>query len=63
YSDLFNTFYAKLDMNNPQNQVGEFHWESQVLYIGLSYNFGGNVKTRGDKQQNQSETGNQGIGF
>lgn len=63
YSDIFDTFYVKMNMNNPHKQTGEFHWESQVLYLELSYNFGGKVKTRADKQQNQSETGSQGIGF
>ena len=64
-SDIFNTFYADVNLDSPLRQAGEFRWESRTFYLGLSYNFGGKVKTRADKQQNQSESGNTGggIGF
>lgn len=61
-SDVFNTFYARLNADNPQTQIGEFHWESRAFYIGLNYSFGGKVKTRASKQRNRSES-NSGGGF
>ena len=63
-SDIFNTFYADIELNNPINQLAEMHWESRTFYIGLNYSFGGKVKTRADKQSNKGDFGNSGgIGF
>ena len=63
-SDIFNTFYAKANLDNPYNSVGEFRWEAHTLFIGLNYNFGGKVKSRADKQQNKNENGSGGgMGF
>ena len=62
-SDIFNTFYARSITEMPVHQESTFRWESRTFYVGLTYNFGGKVKTRADKQRNESESGQPGIGF
>lgn len=62
-SDIFNTFYAHSVNDMPLRQEGIFRWESRTFYLGLTYNFGGKVKTRADKQRNQSDVGQPGMGF
>lgn len=63
FSDIFNTFYSHSINDTPVHQEGTFRWESRTFYLGLTYNFGGKVKTRANKQQNQSDAGQPGIGF
>lgn len=62
-SDIFKTFHAEAHINNPDRGVGKFHWESNTLYVGFTYNFGGDVRKRNIQQEtNQSAPGG-GIGF
>lgn len=61
-NDIFKTMYGRLDMDRPYNGKGEFRWESQSFYVGFSYNFGGQVRSRKEAQQNRSETSG-GVGF
>ena len=63
FSDIFNTFYARSINDTPVRQEGTFRWESRTFYLGLTYNFGGKAKTRANKQQNQIDAGQPGIGF
>ncbi len=63
-SDIFNTFYAQADVEQPYLAKGIFRWEAKTFYIGLNYNLGGKVKTRADKQQNRGNSGGGGgVGF
>lgn len=44
--------------------LGEFYWESQTFYVGFSYNFGGDVRKRNIKQENNQQMPTRGsIGF
>ena len=42
YNDIFNTMNFQFDSNRPYPASGEFNWESNSWYVGLSYRFGGN---------------------
>ena len=62
-SDIFRTFYGRLEMYNPDRAVGKFRWEAHTLNIGFTYNFGGKVRNRADVQQNKTENNGGGVGF
>ncbi|MGY5351688.1 TonB-dependent receptor domain-containing protein [Wenyingzhuangia sp. IMCC45533] len=53
FSDVFNTFRARFNVENPIEQKGVFNWESQNVSIGFTYNFGKKFKTR--KKRRPSE--------
>ncbi|NIJ44343.1 outer membrane receptor protein involved in Fe transport [Wenyingzhuangia heitensis] len=46
FSDVFNSFRAKFDIENPISQKGEFNWESQNITLGFTYNFGNQFKQK-----------------
>lgn len=63
-SDVFDTFYSKIHLSNPMPGLGKFYWESQTFYVGFSYNFGGDVRKRNIKQENNQQMPTGGsIGF
>lgn len=62
-SDIFKTFHAKAIIDNPNSGVGNFNWESQTLYVGFSYNFGGEVRKRDIQQESNQSAPSGGIGF
>ena len=62
-SDIFKTFYGRLEMYDPSRGYGNFRWEAQTLNIGFTYNFGGKVRSRAEAQQNKSENKSGGVGF
>lgn len=41
YNDILDSMKAKFSGVNPYVQHGEFNWESNTIYVGLSYRFGG----------------------
>ena len=41
YNDIFNTMQFAFEGDRPYTQVGDFNWESQTVFAGLSYRFGG----------------------
>ncbi|MCO6174112.1 TonB-dependent receptor [Flavobacterium sp. NRK F10] len=57
FSDIFHTMKAQFENDLPYPQVGKFTWESQTLYIGFNYRFGGG-KNRAlqRKQRDKNET-------
>lgn len=62
-SDIFKTFHAEAHIDNPNRGVGNFYWEAQTLYVGFSYNFGGDVRKRNIQQENNASAPGGGIGF
>ncbi|SMC48791.1 Outer membrane receptor proteins, mostly Fe transport [Moheibacter sediminis] len=62
-SDIFKTFNAEAHITNPTPGLGQFFWESQTLYVGFSYNFGGEVRKRHLNQESNQSGGGGGIGF
>jgi hypothetical protein len=60
FNDVFNTMRFAFDGDRPYVQNGEFNWESQNLYVGLSYRFGsGKNRAKGRKRRdnNTKQTG------
>ena len=62
-SDIFKTFKAEVHLDNPTPGIGKFHWESHTLYVGFSYNFGGDVRKRNIQQESHQQAPGGGIGF
>jgi iron complex outermembrane receptor protein len=60
YNDIFNTMKFGFEGELPYAQVGEFNWESQTVYVGLSYRFGGGkyrAKSRKNRDDNEKSGG------
>ena len=57
YNDVFNNMRFAFDGNIPYRQQGAFYWESQTVYLGINYVFGGG-KNRAlqRKQRDANET-------
>lgn len=55
FNDMFNTMVFQFDGQRPYIQNGEFNWESQTLYLGLSYRFGsGKNRAKGRKRRDSN---------
>ena len=62
YNDIFNTMRARFSGKYPYSQIGEFNWESQTVFVGLSYRFGdSNFKAKKRKQREENEKSGGGI--
>lgn len=56
YNDVFDTMKFKFEGTNPYVQNGQFNWESNTIYVGLSYRFGGGeyrAKSRKNRDDNE----------
>jgi hypothetical protein len=63
YNDIFNTMTFGFESELPYAQVGAFNWESNTIYVGLSYRFGGKkyrAKSR-KRRDNDEKSGGGGI--
>ena len=63
YNDIFDTMRFRFDGQRPFAQIGEFNWESNTIYVGLSYRFGGGkyrAKSR-KRRDNDEKSGSGGI--
>lgn len=63
YNDIFDTMRFAFDGVRPYKQVGEFNWESNTIFVGLSYRFGGGkyrAKSRKSRDNNE-KSGSGGI--
>ncbi len=64
YNDIFNTMKFKFEGTNPYVQNGQFSWESNTVYVGLSYRFGGgNYKAKSRKKRDDNEKSGSGGMF
>lgn len=54
YNDIFNTMQFAFEGDSPYRQYGDFNWESQTAYIGLSYRFGSG-KNRAIQRKNRDD--------
>ncbi|WP_411031628.1 TonB-dependent receptor domain-containing protein [Spongiimicrobium sp. 3-5] len=61
FNDVFNTMRFGFDGQEPFVQTGEFNWESQNLYAGLSYRFGSG-KNRASQRKRRDSNTKQGSG-
>ena len=63
YSDIFDTMEFGFEGELPFAQVGAFNWESNTIFVGLSYRFGGGkyrAKSR-KRRDNDEKSGSGGI--
>lgn len=60
YNDIFNTMKFRFDGSSPYVQEGEFNWESNTIYLGVTYRFGStkyNAKSRKKREDNEKTGG------
>ncbi|CAM3983233.1 MULTISPECIES: TonB-dependent receptor domain-containing protein [Flavobacterium] len=61
FSDMFKAMKFSFEGNLPYKQVGAFRWESQTVYLGFNYRFGGGKnKALQRKERDKNETKNNG---
>lgn len=60
-NDIFNTMNFSFDGTKPYRQEGKFNWESQSVYLGFSYRFGGG-KNKALKRKERDNNEKQGGG-
>ncbi|USD25604.1 TonB-dependent receptor domain-containing protein [Flagellimonas marinaquae] len=61
YNDIFNTMRFAFDGDFPYAQEGGFNWESNNVYVGLSYRFGSG-KYRAKQRKRRDDNTKQGSG-
>lgn len=61
FNDVFNTMKYAFDTMYPYSQTGQFSWESQTVYLGLTYNFGG-AKIKNLQRKQREDNTNKGGG-
>lgn len=63
FNDVFDTMKAQFESQRPYNQTGNWNWESQTVFVGINYRFGGgNYRALSRKQRDDNET-ESGGGF
>lgn len=64
FNDVFNTMKYAFDTQYPYPQSGQFTWESQTVYLGVTYNFGGaKIKNLQRKQRDDNTSKDAGGMF
>ncbi len=63
FNDVFNTMKYAFDTMYPYPQAGQFTWESQTVYLGLTYNFGGAKIKNLERKQREDNTNKGGGGM
>lgn len=56
FNDIFHTQRYTFNSSRPIQQIGEFNWDSQTVYFGFSYRFGGGKNrklTRKSRDKNE----------
>ncbi|TDW47205.1 outer membrane receptor protein involved in Fe transport [Flavobacterium sp. 270] len=61
FNDVFHTMKYAFDSNYPYPVAGQFSWESQTVYLGLTYNFGG-AKIKNLQRKQREDNTNKGGG-
>lgn len=61
FNDIFNTMQFKFIGERPYIQEGNFNWESDSVYMGVSYRFGSG-KNRALRRKNRDDNTKQGSG-
>jgi len=61
FNDVFNTMKYAFDSQYPYSHSGQFTWESQTVYLGLTYNFGG-AKIKNLQRKQREDNTNKGGG-
>ncbi|WP_097047513.1 outer membrane beta-barrel family protein [Flagellimonas pacifica] len=63
YNDIFNTMQFDFNGERPYVQEGDFNWESNNLYVGLNYRFGGGKYRAKQRKRRDSNTKQSGGGI
>jgi outer membrane receptor protein involved in Fe transport len=63
FNDVFNTMKYAFDTQYPYPQSGQFTWESQTVYLGLTYKFGGGKIKNLQRKQREDNTNKGGGGM
>ncbi len=63
FNDMFNTMRYAFDAEYPYPQTGEFTWESQTVYLGVTYGFGGGKNKSLQRKQRDDNTNKGGGGM
>lgn len=63
FNDIFNNMRYAFDTEYPYLQEGRFTWESQTVYLGLNYNFGGGKNKNLQRKQREDNTNKGGGGM
>ncbi|MBE8727839.1 TonB-dependent receptor domain-containing protein [Flavobacterium hungaricum] len=63
FNDVFNTMKYAFDTEYPYGQTGQFTWESQTVYLGLTYNFGSSKIKKLQRKQRDDNTNKGGGGM
>lgn len=63
FNDMFNTMRYAFDAEYPFPQTGEFTWESQTVYFGVTYSFGGGKNKSLQRKQRDDNTNKGGGGM
>ncbi|MFG4004903.1 TonB-dependent receptor domain-containing protein [Flavobacterium aquidurense] len=63
FNDVFNTMKYSFDAMYPYAHEGQFKWESQTVYLGLTYNFGGAKIKNLERKQREDNTSKGGGGM
>ncbi|WP_416448405.1 TonB-dependent receptor domain-containing protein [Leeuwenhoekiella sp. A2] len=62
YNDIFNTMRARFTATYPYEQIGQFNWESQTIFVGLNYRFGDSqYRAKRRKQRDANEKSGGGV--
>ncbi len=59
-NDIFDTMKAQFDGERPFRQEGNWNWESQTVFVGINYTFGGGkyrALSRKQRDDNEAEGG------
>nr|WP_294785300.1 TonB-dependent receptor [uncultured Flavobacterium sp.] len=63
FNDVFKTMKYQFNTLYPYPQTGQFSWESQTVYVGLTYNFGGAKIKNLQRKQRDDNTNKSGGGM
>jgi hypothetical protein len=63
YNDIFNTMRFAFDGRLPYVQNGQFNWESQNVYVGISYRFGSGKNRAVERKRRDDNTKQSGGGI
>lgn len=56
FNDIFDTMKFAFDGDNPYPQSGQFKWESQSIFVGFNYAFGGGKNRALQRKQRDDNT-------
>jgi outer membrane receptor protein involved in Fe transport len=63
FNDVFDTMHFGFESERPFSQKGEFFWESQTVYVGFNYRFGGGKNKSRQRKRRDNHEKRGGAGF